>query len=167
MRSLTDTEIATLATEIIQAIRTRRQAGSAPMGPFVSLQDFIDSGVLETAIAQSSINDSIRTDPADPLTALPYSSSYLTQQDILTAIAPYLTVRSDTFMIRAYGDAVNPFDETEVVARAYCEAIVQRVHEKHTSESSPDPMTATDNTAGALGRDYRIIAFRWLTGDEI
>ncbi len=167
MRSLTDAEIVTLATEIIEAIRTRRQAVSAPRGPFVSLQDFIDSGILETAITRSAINDSIRTDLADPTTVLAFSSSYLTQQDILTAIAPYLTVRSDTFVIRAYGDAVNPFDDTEVVARAYCEAIVQRVHEKHASESSSDPMTATDDAAGALGRNYRVIAFRWLTGDEI
>lgn len=164
MRSLTDTEIATLATEIVRAIRTRRQIGmGGGVGPFVSLQDFIDSGVLETAIAAAVLNSSIEVSG----TPLPYSSSFLTQQDILTAIAPYLTVRSDTFVIRAYGDSVNPFDDTEVVARAYCEAIVQRIHEKHSSESSSDPMTATDNTAGALGRDYRIIAFRWLTGDEI
>ncbi len=166
MRSLTDTEIATLVTEIIRAIRARRQEVSAPMGPFVSLQDFIDSGVLETAIANANSNSAIEVDG----TPLIYASSYLTQQDILTAIAPYLTVRSDTFVIRAYGDAVNPFDDAEVVARAYCEAIVQRVHEKHSTEapaSLADPMSATDNTAGSLGRDYRIIAFRWLTGDEI
>ena len=45
MRSLKDTEIATLVTEIIRVIRARRQEVSAPMGPFSSLQDFIDSGV--------------------------------------------------------------------------------------------------------------------------
>lgn len=166
MRSLTDTEIATLVTEIIRAIRARRQEVSAPMGPFASLQDFIDSGVLETAIANANLNSAIQVD-GKPLV---YASSYLTQQDILNAIAPYLTVRSDTFLIRAYGDAVNPFDDAEVVARAYCEAIVQRVHEKHSTESPAslaDPRSTTDNTAGSLGRDFRIIAFRWLTGDEI
>jgi len=163
LRSLTDAEIETLSEEIVRAIRTRRQSGSAPVGPFVSLQDFIDSGVIETAIAAAGLNSTVEVGG----TSLTYASSFLTQQDILAAIAPYMTARSDTFVIRAYGDAVNPFDDSEVVARAYCEAIVQRVHDKHPSESSSDPLTATDDTAGAFGRNYRVIAFRWMTGDEI
>ena len=68
------------------------------MGPFVSLQDFIDSGVIQTAIAAAGLN--IGNDET-------YTSNYLTQQDVLTAIAPFLSARSDTFVVRAYGDAVN------------------------------------------------------------
>ncbi len=172
MRSLTDAEVETLATEIVELIRTRRQALSGTVGPFVSLEDFVDSGVIEGAIAAAGLNDAVRTDLADPLTELAYASSFLTQQDVLAAIAPFLSARSDTFVIRAYGDSVNPFDATKTVVRAYCEVIVQRVHAKDETEydvtpGNQDPMLPTLNTPGNYGREYRVIAFRWLTGDEI
>ncbi len=163
MRSLSDAEVVSLATEIVEAIRTRRQLTSGAVGPFVSLQDFVDTGIVETAIEATTINDSIEAGGV----SLPFASSYLTQQDVLAAIAPHLAARSDTFVIRAYGDSVSPFDATRVLARAYCEAIVQRVHAKDSSESDSDPLTATDNSPGTYGREYRIIAFRWITGDEL
>ena len=120
--------------------------------------------MLETAITGAGLNSSIAVGG----TPLGYASSFLTQQDVLTAIAPYLTTRSDTFVIRAYGDAVNPFDASEVVARAYCEAIVQRVHQKHSTEPDVgDPMTIAGANPGEYGRQFRVIAFRWMTGDEI
>ena len=70
---------------------------------------------------------------------------------ILSALGPMLTVRSDTFRIRAYGDAVNPLDPTKVEAKAYCEAIVQR---------TPDPLPG-------FGRRFVITYFRWLGPDDI
>lgn len=163
LRSLTDSQVESMATEIVREIRTRRQAASGKVGPYVSLQDFIDEGVIETAIVSAGINSGIVVD-TDPMT---FTSSFLTQQDVLTAIAPFLSARSDTFLVRAYGDSVNPFDSTEILARAYCEAIVQRVHQKHPSESNAFTLLPTDNVAGAYGRQYRIIAFRWISGDEI
>ena len=49
MRSLTDGEVESLAVEIVNQIRIRRQSGlGAGEGPFV-VQDFIDSGVIELA----------------------------------------------------------------------------------------------------------------------
>ena len=129
------------------------------MGPFVSLQDFIDSGVIQTAIGGAGLNTG---------NAETYTSNYLTQQDVLTAIAPFLSARSDTFVIRAYGDAVNPFDDQEILARAYCEAIVQRTHAKHaTDPNSGDVMAATGEDPGEFGRQFKIIAFRWMTGDQL
>ena len=120
--------------------------------------------MIELAIANTTINSAVAVSSV-PLT---YSSSFLTQQDVLTGIAPYLTTRSDTYLVRAYGDAVNPFDASEVVARAYCEAIVQRLHQKHPSEpDAADPMTIAGANAGEYGRQFRVIAFRWMTGDEI
>ena len=120
--------------------------------------------MIELAIANTTINSSVVVNSV-PLTC---TSSYLIQQDVLTAIAPYLTTRSDTFVIRAYGDAVNPFDATEVVARAYCEVLVQRVHQKHPSEPDvSDPMTIAGANPGEFGRQFRVIAFRWMMGDEI
>lgn len=75
---------------------------------------------------------------------------------ILTAIGPMLTVRSDTFRLRAYGDALNPVPEPgqaagKVEATAYCEAIVQR----------------TPQTLPGFGRRFVIISFRWLGPDDI
>jgi len=70
----------------------------------------------------------------------------------MTAIGPLLTVRSDSFRIRAYGEAVNPVDATKIEAVAYCEAIVER-----TSESAPN----------GPGRKFIITHFRWLGPDEI
>ncbi len=161
LRTFLDTEIESLATAIVRGIRERRQATSGSVGPFVSLQDFIDSGVIENAIGPlgADLNNGY-TDT--------FASSYLTQQDVLTAVAPFLSARSDTFVIRAYGDAVNPFDSEEVLARAYCEAIVQRTHAKHnTDPNSGDAMMPTGEGEGEYGRAFKVIAFRWMTGDEI
>ena len=76
----------------------------------------------------------------------------ITPSDFMAAIGPMLTVRSDTFRIRAYGEAVNPVDVTKIEAVAYCEAIVQR-------SSDPAP--------NGLGRKFVITHFRWLGPEEI
>jgi hypothetical protein len=76
----------------------------------------------------------------------------VTPEEFMTAIAPLLAVRSDTFRLRVYGEAVNPVDPTEVEARAWAEAIVQR-----TAESGP----------GGNGRRFILRSFRWLSSDEI
>ncbi len=67
----------------------------------------------------------------------------------------WLTTRSDTFRVRAYGDSVNPADSTRVEARAWCEAIVQRTAE------------VIDSAAGPFGRRFVITYFRWLGPDDI
>jgi|CXWL01.1.fsa_nt_gi Tfp pilus assembly protein PilX len=75
---------------------------------------------------------------------------------IMTAIGSMLTVRSDTFRIRAYGEALNPVPEPgqtvgKVEATAYCEAVVQR----------------TPQTMPGFGRRFVITYFRWLGPDDI
>ena len=52
---------------------------------------------------------------------------YVIQSDLLKPIANTLSVRDDTFRIRAYGDSRDK--SGNIVARAWCEAIVQRVPE--------------------------------------
>ena len=159
MRSFTDAEIELFAQEIVEEIRTRRQSTTGSVGPFTGLQDFVDEGVLETAIANAGLNAAVPE---------AFVSQRLTQQDVLTAIAPYLSARSDTFVVRAYGDAVSPFDASETLARAYCEAIVQRIHDKHSSDpNNGDVMAPTGVGPGEYGRQFKIVAFRWMTGDEI
>ncbi|WP_309398517.1 hypothetical protein [Cerasicoccus maritimus] len=103
--------------------------------------------------------------------ARPYSNrsafapKYVTQGDILSAIGANLTARSDTFTIRACGEALDPLT-SEVVSTAWCEAIVQRLPEYVNESDSPeDP--ATDETNRNFGRKFKIISFRWLTADEV
>lgn len=76
----------------------------------------------------------------------------ITPGDFMAAIGPMLTVRSDTFSIRACGEAVNPMDSAKIEAVAYCEAMVQR-----TSDPAPN----------SLGRKFTITHFRWLGPEEI
>ncbi len=49
---------------------------------------------------------------------------YVIQSDLLKPLANTQSVRDDTFRIRTYGDARDPGGK--LLARAWCEAIVQR-----------------------------------------
>ena len=92
---------------------------------------------------------------------------WLTQADVLQAIGPALSVRSDTFRIRAYGESVDSITG-EIKARAWCEAIVQRnphyVDPTDTPEKSVNEISAINKK---YGRKFNIIGFRWLHKDEI
>jgi hypothetical protein len=95
---------------------------------------------------------------------IPSASSaptYVLQSDILQALGASMTVRSDTFVVRSYGDAVD--SRGDVTARAWCEAIVQRV---------PEPVVADANNAWepadqTFGRRMKLVSFRWLSKEEI
>ena len=89
---------------------------------------------------------------------------YLTQADLLQVIGPVLSARSDTFLIRSYGEAVN--NAGQVTARAWCEAVVQRTPEPLASDEeglNPDPETPN----GVYGRKFELRSFRWLSEDEV
>ncbi len=88
---------------------------------------------------------------------------FLSQMDILTAIAPVITVRSDTFAIRAYGEINNPLTG-EIVAQACLEAVVQRLPEYVVSyENSPDESGSDlSDTNARFGRRFVVVSFRWL-----
>jgi hypothetical protein len=103
----------------------------------------------------------------DPQTVPEFSSQWLTQGDLLSLLAPVLFPRSDTFRLRAYGDAVNPATG-DVEGRAWCEAIVQRMPEYVDSaqppETAPDALNAINQTCG---RRFKVVEFRWLTFSDI
>jgi len=107
--------------------------------PFESVDQFEASHVIHQALV-----DAVLTNSADP-----------TEADIFALIGPALTTRSDTFRIRAYGEAMNPADaddpEAKPEAVAYCEAIVQR----------------TDRDLPGYGKKFVITYFRWLGPDDI
>ena len=84
---------------------------------------------------------------------------YPTQADILSSLGSVLSARSDTFVIRAYGEhTVSP--NTADKTRAWCEAVLQRIPAK---VDNSDP---SDNADG-FGRKYILTHFRWLNENEI
>ena len=92
---------------------------------------------------------------------------YLTQADLLSALGNAATVRSDTFTIRAYGDARDP--SGAIVARSWCEAVVQRmpdyVSPADKSHVAPASLTSEENRV--FGRRFTILSFRWLSPSEV
>jgi len=195
-RDLSSTEIGTLAEKIVEEVQAR--------GPFLSMADFINRrpdsaiaehqavGALQAAIDKSGINDrfdsSQRTLTAADLDFLPGaeildaeplaaravgSSGHLSQGDLLTAFGPLLSVRSDTFRIRAYGETLNLMGD-EVLAQAWCEAIVQRLPEYVDPSDSPEAAAGWPSSGDQLasdnarfGRRLKVVSVRWLTPDEI
>jgi Tfp pilus assembly protein PilX len=176
-QAVTTDQLEVLATEIVSRLRTR----FATKGPFRNLQEFLSEtnqfggkSLLEDAIAVSGINP-VEVQPANLSTdAIPsgttastysgFSTQTLTQADLLTALAPYLRSRSDTFVIRTYGETINPVTG-QVAGKAWAEATVQRY---------PDPVDSADNTdariaqpQGSFGRRFKIISFRWLSSADI
>ena len=103
---------------------------------------------------------------------------YVIQSDILRPIANTLSVRDDTFRIRAYGESLDSRGNT--LARAWCEAIVQRVPDYTDPSNSPEEPAKTIGPAGDFaennelstmnriyGRKFEIISFRWLNPSEV
>ena len=88
------------------------------------------------------------------------------QGDILQALSPFMTVRSDTFTIRAYGESVNP-NTGEIDAKAWCEAVIQR----YPDPVAPDPdkpfLEELALPSSPYGRIFRMTRFRWLSANEI
>jgi hypothetical protein len=211
-RSLTDTQIATLAGEIVKQVKAR--------GPFLSLSQFINrnltpaaapadpvadtglAGALQQAIDRAGLNAFINNGSDIPpdsginvLNSYPDNAfmptnntapnnvsgigsymgapGWLNQGDLLQSLAPILSSRSDTFVIRTYGevlDSVNsPASGTPVVkGRAWCEAVVQRLPDYVDSTERPTLHPSLANTQNQnFGRRFRIVSFRWLSPDDI
>jgi len=88
------------------------------------------------------------------------------QGDVLSAIAPVLSARDDTFTIRAYGDARDK--DGAVMSKAWCEAVVVRTAEYvDSANEKTDEYASLSEVNRKLGRKYRIISFRWLDPSEI
>lgn len=91
---------------------------------------------------------------------------WLTQADVLQAIGPVISARSDTFRIRSYGESLDAAGN--VIARAWCEAIVQRTPDYVDPTNPPEADYDSLNSVNlSFGRRFEIISFRWLHPDEI
>lgn len=91
---------------------------------------------------------------------------WLTQADVLQVIGPSITARSDTFRIRAYGEALDA--SGKITAKVWCEAIVQRTPSYVDPTNDPTVRGADlTNLNKTYGRKYQIVSFRWLSPQEI
>ena len=196
-RSLDDNQIASLSKAIVTEITNRGTQDQAPpltLAEFVNRHPAAASathslaGILQTAIDKSGINSAnhkldsnfikaanlapnrkvgaLTTEAMDGFTG-EGAPSILTQGDLLEALAPIATVRGDTFKIRAYGEATT--ESGTVEAKAWCEAIVQRVPDYVDPTDPPETATAslTRQSNKSFGRRFLIVSFRWINPREI
>ncbi len=194
VRELTPQSIRELARQIVRQVRAR--------GPFLNMSDFINrrldggseaalTGALQAAIDATDINAmfndaSFRVSPqsgnfysyaaAEEGSMYTAAPGYLIQSDVLASLGNILTVRDDTFTVRAYGCVRNK--RGAVLAQAWCEATVQRTIDYVDSTNQPDeggydPQQGTANNASltrinqVMGRKLRVVAFRWLDAWDI
>ncbi len=192
-RVLNDDEIDRLARAIVEEVHERGPFLSLADFVNRRLSDDLagEKGALEAAIERAGINQPLNQEPRFLLTnersladynhpdniedstlleqtLKPESKAwgapvYLTQADVLQAIGPGLSARSDTFVIRGYGEAVV---NGKIKARAWCEAVVQRLPEP----LRPDAAGLNPQQGGGLpdfGRRFRVKSFRWLNRNEV
>ncbi len=191
-RELSEMELDTLAQKIVEEVRLR--------GPFLSMSDFVNRrvgtnsdltrmGALESAISKSLINDTafkeqvtvsqgdlsnpaiypfktFETSTGNPAAGAP---GWITQGDLMRILEPAATVRSDTFVVRVCGEARDATGK--VTARAYAEAIVQRVPDYVDPANRPSVNVYTDAAATAMnkqfGRRMSVVSFRWMSSSEV
>ena len=192
MRALTPDEIDRLANAIV--VEVRKRGPFLSLADFVNRRLINDEtgrmGALQTAIEAAHLNDRFKAAfPLDNSRSLPdYTHpdhiqdatrleqtlkpdckawgipGYLTQGDLLQLLGPMLTARSDTFVIRTYGDATDANGKVE--ARIWCETIVQRCPEP----IAPDPSGLNSSKLGKstdMGRRFVVKSFRWLSPEEV
>jgi hypothetical protein len=181
-RDPTDEELKELADAMVVEVRKR--------GPFLCYADFVNRrldndtelasrGALQAAL-DSSINKQLESGPrssgggergiafpkADAGSQVTHVPGHVKQGDILSTLGTRFTPRSDTFTIRAYGEARSPTGA--LLASARCEAVIQRV------AAYIDPVDKSDILPAALvsqankrfGRKFNLVSFRWIAQDE-
>ncbi|MCP5537848.1 MAG: hypothetical protein H7A51_16645 [Akkermansiaceae bacterium] len=187
-KSLESDEIEKLAVAIVEQVKAR--------GPFFSMADFVNrrlsnsggaggnpsdftkSSALQAAIDATDINtqnfkvfqndNSTSFANPDAATGLRAAGApaYLMQGDLLQALGSTMTVRADTFTVRAYGESKDA--QGNVIARAWCEAVVQRNHDyidsTNQAHQTGDELTQTNKL---FGRKLNIVSFRWLGKEEV
>jgi hypothetical protein len=180
-RDLSDEKLRELAKAIVEQVRKR--------GPFLNLSEFLNrrlstdsdlalSGALQSAIDDSGLNATAAAGgmpgagvPGGAAMAFPKASSlntaagspgWLMQADVLDPLGSVIVVRGDTFRIRGYGESRTP--QGTVVARAWCEAVVQRVPGYLDRSETADLKAPKKPLNVRFGRRYQLVSFRWLSG---
>jgi hypothetical protein len=195
LRDLSDDEIGKLAEAIVKEVKSRGPFLS--MADFVNRRPNSNDpgqqalGAMQSAIDLSGLNSRLlgagRSVTSNDFNQLPGKNGidsepaparavrtpgYLSQGDLLTALGSQIAVRSDTFVIRSYGDARD--GNNRIIATAWCEAVVQRVPEYIDPMDAPEAQDGWPVSSSKLspintffGRRFVIQSFRWLSRSEI
>jgi len=194
-RALSDDQIGDLAEKVVEQVRARGPFLSLSEfvnRQLSSNKDLALAGAVQSAIdsleedpmailrdPKNSLSDKTMR-PADPkLSGVGYefkeaaagdsaygAPGWIRQADVLRPLAPVITVRDDTFTIRAYGDSTD--QDGNVIAKAWCEAVVKRTREFSDKTDAADTINPPVNAMNATyGRRYEIVSFRWLNADEV
>ena len=134
--------------------------------PSVSINSGFRGGIREFSSREKSFHGGVFPEAMNGAVAYG-SSAYVDQADILQNFAAQLTPRGDTFVIRAYGDALD--NNGNVEARAWCEAVVQRTPE-YLDSADEDHIKQEDLTSDSnakFGRKFNVMQFRWLNASEV
>lgn len=191
-RTLSDTQIRTLAQSIVDESKARVQNRGFP---FTSLSEFVNrqlsnddfglAGLLQAAIDRSNLNSDFETASAD-FSSFPHptnitkasgnravamgAAAHINQADILQGIGSFVQVRSDTFRVRSYGDVRNPITG-KVISQVWCEAVVQRIPSPvypNGSDAATDPKYwDPDPNQPDFGRRFEVIYIRFLDEDSV
>jgi len=192
VRMLDSDVIRELSKEMVKQVKRR--------GPFLNMSDFINrrlasnsddalKGALQAAIDETDINRDFnevmtkalpggslyKYEKAEEGSIYTAAPGYLIQSDVLASLGNILTVRDDTFTVRAYGCVRNP--RKAILAQAWCEAIVQRTadyidptNNPTDAEYEPDGRRSATGLSKAnqvFGRKFRIVSFKWLDAWDI
>jgi len=139
------------------------------LGPFVSIEEFLapvesdnfrdpkDSARYLSAM-ERAILDVVELNQTDSGADIwHHTSSFLSQADVMTGLAPVATMRGDTFIIRSVGRSQNDLQGNDI-ATAICEARIQRIPE--VLDPSDDAVTPINT---GFGRKFVIGSIRWVT----
>jgi len=185
LHALTDTQVYGLASQIVNQIAEHTAAAR----PYRSVEEFLSpdsafggANLLEYSIQEydESVDPAERINwdhhfPDSPMKIDRAAPGYMTSGDLMTALAPMVSTRSDTFTVRVYGETINPvpageFGTSEPSARTWLEAVVQRF---------PDGVDSADFTSSGpgvwgqmiadpnWGRRFRVLSLRWLKENEL
>ncbi|WP_162026997.1 MULTISPECIES: hypothetical protein [unclassified Lentimonas] len=198
-KSLTNVQIEALATEIVKQVKERgpflslsefvnRQLNTDNSASSLALAGAIESALVELSTKgvtenpfkdlQDTFADAVVPGGVGHLFAaaaegnLAYGfPGWVRQADILRPLAPVLSARDDTFVIRAYGESKDPITG-EAKSAAWCEAVVQRRADYVDPDADEATVLPSDGTLDSeankrFGRRFRIVSFRWLSPDEV
>jgi hypothetical protein len=192
-RRLSDEQLNNLSENIVEEIKDRGVAKS--LGGFINRDlagagNNLKISRIDEAIVNAEINSSSETVATTigqsdiyPLDAPGYKPAahafgnsivketgaglpgYFKQQDILRPLAPVMTTRGDTFIIRAYGESIDPITKS-VTGRAWCEVTLQRTPDYLNKETPAWTFPPTDAISSKFGRSFSIVDFRWLNNGD-
>jgi hypothetical protein len=133
-----------------------------------AIQSAIDASGFNRKFTYGSFDKSLFPNPENILTPNTGTNTpgWLSQADVLTALAPSITPRSDTFIIRTLGEAKD--SAGKVIATARLEAVVQRVPDwiDPTDDAALPPSELSSSQNKTFGRRFEVISVREIVGSS-